>query len=195
MIVWRSLCAAQQVQAALTIVIGISVATNPLRDRRIVDTVRVGDTVSDASHGYAASDVVSGTINGKRYRSARGWMRYALTTFDDTEVTLACTFLRGDGATTATAQRYDVLVEDSLIATRALPALRNEVSSELSTMPVVEEVVIPFVLTKGRTSIAVTIRAHDGPTPALSELRVIQDHNEVDRYAVQQSTFSLRATR
>jgi hypothetical protein len=179
----------------LALIAGVALAASALRDRRIVDTVRVGDAASDAAHGYAESDVVRGMANGKPYRSARGWMRYALTTFDDTEVTLTCTFVPSDSsaafASSTSSGRYELLVEDSLIATRTLTAPR----SELSRTPVVVEVAVPFALTKGRTSIAVMIRAHDGPTPPLSELRVIQDHNEVDRNVSSQSTLPLRATR
>ena len=57
------------------------------------------------------------------------------------------------------------------------PGLRTS-----STVAVVETVV-PFALTKGRTNIAVMLRAHERVTPPLRELRVMQDHNEqVDEY-------------
>lgn len=170
------------------IALGVSLLAGIGRDRRVVDTVHVGDAVSEASHGYAASDVVMHTINGRSYRSARGWMRYALTTFDDTEVTLTCTFAPNDRAS---AERYDILVEDSVIATRPLRAS----ASDVTATPVVVEVAVPFGLTKGRTNIAVTIRARGGPTPLLGELRVIQDHNEVDQFAVMRSGLSIHAVR
>jgi hypothetical protein len=37
---------------------------------------------------------------------------------------------------------------------------------------------VPLELTKGHTNILVMLRATNGPTPALLELRSIQDHNE-----------------
>jgi len=135
-------------------------------DRRVVDTAEAGNPESEAEHGYVGSDAVTGVAGGKPFRQARGWMRYALATFEDTEVTVACTFVSSDSV----PRSYDVLVEDSLIATRTLNAR--------SAQPTVVEVKVPFGLTKGRTNIAVIIRARGGPTPALRELRVIQDHNE-----------------
>jgi hypothetical protein len=171
----------------------------------------VGEAASDAAHGYAEHDAVRGTMNGRPYRSARGWMRYAMTTFDDTEVTIACTFIAPSGRTADTwasaapgaraemSAHFELLVEDSLVAiptpTRTLQASPDRALSESSPTPVVVEVAIPFALTRGRTSIAVMIRARAGTTPPLSELRVIQDHNEVDRYAASHSTSSLRAIR
>ena len=139
-------------------------------DRRIVDTVQVGDMRSESMHGYAGHDVVVGTSDGKPYRQARGWMRYALTTFDDTEVKIALTFVGAVGSTDNATHQYDVLVEDSVVASRAY--------SSPTAAPTVVEIPVPFGITKGRTNIAVTIRARGGITPALRELRTVQDHNE-----------------
>ncbi|MBC8085917.1 MAG: hypothetical protein H7Z40_01530 [Phycisphaerae bacterium] len=143
-------------------------AREPNNDRRIVDTVTAGNFESEAAHGYAGHDDSAGVVNDTSFRQARGWMRYALTTFDDTEVTVALTFI---GA--SAPLNYDVVVEDSLIASRSF-----DVPSGTSK---VVEVIVPFSLTKGRTNIAVTIRGRGGPTPALRELRTIQDHYELLR--------------
>jgi hypothetical protein len=137
-------------------------------DRRVVDVAEAGNAESEATHGYAGHDAFTGVAGGKPYRQARGWMHYALTTFDDTEVTVAFDFLAVDSM----PRRYDVVVEDSLIATRTF-------SSTAST-PVAVELTVPFSITKGKTNIAVTVRARGGLTPALHALRTIQDHNEVD---------------
>ncbi len=134
-------------------------------DRRVVDRVQLGEARSEAAHGYAGHDVVAGVAGGTSFRQARGWMRYALTTFDDTEVTVACTFVRTEGL----IGPYDVVVEDSVIATR---------THSSSTASSVVEIRVPFSITKGRTNIAIMIRARGGLTPALSELRTVQDHNE-----------------
>ena len=131
----------------------------------------MGDARSEASHGYAGHDASSGIVGGRTSRQARGWMRYALTTFDDTDVTLECTFGDENSASGNVPRGYDVIVEDSLIATRTF--------ASAPTAGVVE-IRVPFAVTKGRTNIAVTIRGHDGPTPVLHVLRVLQDHNEVD---------------
>jgi hypothetical protein len=39
---------------------------------------------------------------------------------------------------------------------------------------------VPFALTKGKASLAIVLRARGGVTPALLELRTVQDHNEQD---------------
>ena len=139
-------------------------------DRRVVDIAEVGNVASEATHGYAGNDVIAGVANGKPYRQARGWMRYALTTFDDTEVTLALTFV----ATDSVSRSYEIAVEDSVIATRTFVAQPNTSTS-------VVQITVPFAVTKGKTNIAIIVRARGGATPALRELRTIQDHNEVEQ--------------
>ncbi len=135
------------------------------RDRRVVDLVAAGSARSEAEHGYAGHDDTTGNIDGRAYRQARGWMRYAVTTFDDTEVTIACTFLG------SASGEFDLIVEDSVIATKHVDVTTGT--------PTIVELLVPFAVTKGKTSIAVMLRAHRGPTPRLHELRTIQDHNEV----------------
>ena len=134
-------------------------------DRRVVDLVAAGNAISEAEHGYAGHDDSTGSADGRAYRQARGWMRYAVTTFDDTEVTIACTFLGSASGS------FDLIVEDSVIATKRVDVTTGT--------PTIVELLVPFAVTKGKTSIAVMLRAHRGPTPRLHELRTIQDHNEV----------------
>lgn len=135
-------------------------------DRRVVDVAEAGDPASEASHGFAGHDAASGVANGKPYRSTQGWMRYALTTYDDTEVTVALVFAGIDSV----PRSYDVVVEDSVIASRTF--------SPTTGGTVVVELGVPFGITKGKASIAVVLRARGGPTPALHEIRTVQDHNE-----------------
>ncbi len=158
-----------------------------VHDRRVVDAVEVGGARSEDTHGYAAHDDTSGTAHGKSFRQARGWIRYALTTFDDTDVTIACTFLN------SASGNYDLVVEDSLIASTRFDATSGEPTAGMPTagMPTVVEIRVPFAVTKGKTSIAVMLRARGGPTPRLHELRTIQDHNEVAPFAVVQQHVSL----
>lgn len=144
-------------------------------DRRIVDRATVGDPRSEAVHGYVGHDVTEGIAVGRAFRQARGWMRYAMTTFDDTEVTVALTMAGVDSIT----RQYDLIVEDSLVATRSFTAKGGT--------PVVVEHLVPFVLTKGKAEITVVIRGHEGQTPALHEVRTVQDHNEIDLLAQQPS--------
>lgn len=141
-------------------------------DRRVVDTVDVGDARSETAHGYAGQDATAGVVHGQSYREARGWMHYTLTTFDDTDVTIASTFVAGAGGRRDVSRTFDLVVEDSVIATRTV--------TFASSAPVVVEIGVPFAITKGKTNIVVIIRARGGMTPALRELRTIQDHHEVD---------------
>ena len=147
----------------------LGTATSRL-DRRVVDVAEAGNARSEATHGYVGHDAFTGVADGKPFRQARGWMRYALTTFDDTEVTVALLFAAIDSM----PRSYDVVVEDSLIATRTVAA---------TTGAVVVELLVPFAITKGKSNIAVTIRARGGPTPALRELRTVQDHHEAHAVA------------
>ena len=144
----------------------------PQLDRRVVDAVDVGNARSEASHGYAGHDATAGVVNGQTYRQARGWMHYTLTTFDDTDVTIAATFVDGDGGRGDISRTFDLVVEDSVIATRTVTVA--------SPAAVIVEIRVPFAITKGKTNIVVIIRARGGLTPALRELRTIQDHHEVD---------------
>jgi uncharacterized protein DUF6805 len=167
---------------AITIFTLASAASASTRfDRRVVDTVEVGNVTSEENHGYAGADDVAGLEGGKSYRSARGYMRYAMTTFDDTDVTLECTFVALDSA----LHRYEIVVEDSVIATRTF-SLQPHTShaGELHTVaspgaPTVVEIAVPFVLTKGKTNIAVILRGAGSSTPSLRQLRTIQNHNEL----------------
>lgn len=144
-------------------------ATIGALDRRIVDTVKVGDAASEVAHGFAGEGVLSGSHNGVAYRQTSGWMHFALKTFEDTDVTLALTFAPTDSVSRA----FDVVVEDSVIASRTFRAQDGAATTiELS---------VPFALTKGKPGIAVVVRAKGGTTPALRELRSIQDHYEQEQ--------------
>ncbi|WP_309671082.1 DUF6805 domain-containing protein [Gemmatimonas sp.] len=160
--------------AALLAACASAATANPFAtgDRRVVDRVEAGSANSEAMHGYVGHDDATGTADGRAYRHARGWIRYALTTFDDTDVTIACTFL------SSASGNYDLIVEDSLIASKRFEATLGA--------PTVIEIRVPFAVTKGKTSIAVMLRARGGLTPQLHEVRTIQDHNEVAPVAVVQ---------
>ncbi|MES2521814.1 MAG: DUF6805 domain-containing protein [Gemmatimonadota bacterium] len=142
------------------------------RDRRVVDLVLAGDVGSEATHGYAGHDARSGLAAGKPFRQTAGWMHYAMTTFDDTPVTLALTFVGVESQ----RRRYYIVVEDSVIASREFSAPADS--------SVVVEISVPFSITKGRSNIAVVIRARSGVTPALREMRTVQDHHEAPHSAI-----------
>ncbi|MEO7361565.1 MAG: DUF6805 domain-containing protein [Gemmatimonadaceae bacterium] len=138
-------------------------------DRRIVDTAEAGNPTSEAVHGYAGDDASVGMSGGKSYRETRSWMHYALKTFEDTPVTIVCTFVSTDSA----VRNYDIVVEDSVIASRTfLPQSRTASTVEFA---------VPFSLTKGKANVAIVIRARGGQTPALQMIRTIQEHYEFEQ--------------
>lgn len=144
--------------------LGATLAARP--DRRIVDRVTIGDARSEQEHAFAGDGVVTGIVDGRAYRQAHGWMRVALTAFDDTEVTVACTFARmGD-----VSRAFDLYVENQRVGSFTF--------RPTSAAPRTVEVRVPIEVTRGRTNIQVTLRATNGLTPALLELRTVQDHNE-----------------
>lgn len=129
-----------------------------------MDRITVGDVRSEVEHAYAGEGVTTGVAAGRAFRQTRGWMRFALTVFDDTEVTIACTF----AGTGDVPQVFDLIVENQVVASYTFH----------SADAAVVELRVPLALTKGRTNILVVLRATNGPTPALLELRTVQDHNE-----------------
>ena len=141
--------------------LGATVAARP--DRRIVDRVTVGDARNEQAHAYAGEGVATGVAKGLVFRQASSWMRYALTVFDDTEVTIACTFAGSDAPRT-----FDLVIENTVVTTYSFN------SADSATV----ELRVPIALTAGKTNILVMLRANNGPTPPLLALRSVQDHNE-----------------
>jgi hypothetical protein len=155
-----------------TLVLVLLVASTGLawaaQGRRVVDVVKVGDPASEREHEYAGEDVTRGVEDGRVYRQPGGWLRYSLTVYEDTEVTLACTFLGSSGRRLT----FDLLVDGQTILS---PTFVSP-----SAAPVAVDYTIPFRLTKGKTVISVTLRATGGPTPRLIELRTVQEHLEIE---------------
>ncbi len=155
--------------AMLSVGASLAPALTPVTtpDRRTVDTVIAGDAESEQMHGYTGHDDWTGIQRDRPFRQAAGWMRYAMTTFDDTEVTIACVFTGDRDAT----RHFDLIVEDSIIVRATLPP------SDSATRTL--EFRVPFEITSGRANIAVALRGREGPTPALRSLNILQDHHEL----------------
>jgi hypothetical protein len=134
--------------------------------RRVVDLVRAGDPASEREHEYTGERASMGLVEGKSFRQARGWMSYSMTVYEESEVTLTCTF-RG---TAGRRFLFDLLVEGRKITTQAFVSPSSD--------PVNIEISVPMSITKGLISILVTLRAVEGPTPDLLELRTVQEHLE-----------------
>lgn len=124
----------------------------------------MGDVTSEESHAFAGDGVTAGTADGRAFKQSTRWMRSALTVFDDTEVTIAATFL-GSPDTTRT---FDVIVENHVVTTYTYR------SAQLSTV----EFRVPLAITSGKANVLIVLRAINGSTPRLVELRSVQDHNE-----------------
>jgi hypothetical protein len=134
--------------------------------RRIVDVVQAGDEKSAHDHEAAGEGVTGGTVGGRAFRQATGWLRYTLRTFDDTEVTIAC-LCRGTEGRPFT---FELLVDGQAAGTHTLESS--------SADPVLKEWRVPAKLTLGKAKITVTLRGVNGPTPGVIELRTIQEHLE-----------------
>ncbi len=136
------------------------------QSRRVVDVVTIGDPASDSAHEYAAEGAVEAVAAGKRFRQAQGWMRYSLRVYEDSEVTLACTFTGTEGRRLV----FDLIVEGRKVLTHTFVTPSAE--------PTRLEFRLPQSLTGSLTAIAVMFRGVDGPTPGLIELRTVQEHLE-----------------
>ncbi len=128
----------------------------------------MGNAASEKAHGFDGEGVIDGVLSGRPFRQTTGWLHFALTVFDDTEVTVALSLVNPDSA----ARRFELVVEDSVVATPVVAAGQRE--------PQLTQVVVPFARTKGKSHIVVLVRARGGVTPGVHEVRTIQDHFELD---------------
>ena len=144
-----------------------SLPNGAAQGRRVVDRVTVGDSGSEEAHEYAGSGVIEGITDGRSYRQARGWLRYSLSVYEDSEVTLGCTFRGSEGRRLT----FEVLVDGVTAGSHSFQSA--------SAAPASAEYRMPQAVTAGKTVISVTIRAVDGPTPGLIELRAVQEHLEL----------------
>jgi len=157
--------------AGLALVLAFTAAgpafADPAQARRVVDLVTVGAASSERDHEFSGEGVTTGSADGRTYREASGWQRYVLTVYDDSDVTLVCTFRGSNGQ----ARRYVLEVEGTAVPVKPFQST--------SLVPVDVEIRVPAALTRRRTMMAVTIRAVDGPTPAVMQLKTVQEHLEV----------------
>ena len=135
--------------------------------RRVVDLVTVGAASSERDHEFSGAGVSTGVADGRTYREALGWQRYVLTVYEDSDVTLVCTFRGSNGP----ARPYVLEVEGTAVPVKPF--------TSATLAPVDVEIHVPAALSRRRTTIAVTIRAVDGPTPAVIQLKTVQEHLEV----------------
>ena len=149
------------------LLLALEVALSPAaQGRRVVDVVQVGDAVSEQEHGYAAEGATSEVRDGRTSRQATGWLRYTMKVYDDSEVTVACTFRGSEGRRLV----FNLVVDGRVAVTHTFVSP--------SAAPVAVEFRVPEKLTLAKTKITVTLRGVNGPTPSVIELRTVQEHLE-----------------
>jgi hypothetical protein len=137
-----------------------------LQSRRIVDVMQSGDATSERDHDAEGDGVTEGTVAGRAFRQAAGWLRYTLRTFDDTEVTVACLCRGTEGRRVS----FELLIDGQAAGTHTFESP--------SADPVLKQWRVPEKLTLGKTKVSVTLRGVNGPTPGVIELRTVQEHLE-----------------
>jgi hypothetical protein len=154
--------------AARLVVVALCSAawSSGVQGRRVVDLVTIGDARSERQHEYAGEGVATGGVDGRTYRQTGGWLSYSLKVYDDTEVAVQCTFRGSEGRRVA----FVLLVDGQKIPAPAF--------SSPSAAPVTVEYPVPIAVTRGKTVVSIMLRAVDGPTPGLIELRTVQEHLE-----------------
>jgi len=134
---------------------------------RVVDAVNVAAAREEISHALDGEEMTVGETEGRRWRSATGWFSYTLRIYEDTPLTIVCTFAETGGSREA----FDVLVDGRKAAT--------QVREPQGPHPREFRFNLPLADTAGRTEVTVTLRAHAGSrTARLLEVKNVQEHLE-----------------
>jgi len=125
-----------------------------MADRR-VDQVEIGDPASESAHDLRARNSGSGPFSGRLVRDAinGGCISYRLKVDPGRPMSLYCTYWGNDSS----GRRFDVLVNDTLIATQTLEF--NDPGHFFDV-----EYVIPEKLTRGQTTVTVAFQAYPRKT-------------------------------
>jgi hypothetical protein len=154
---------------AVTETRGLAVA----QGRRTVDSVDVSDAPGERSHAYTGDRVVEGQSSGRRWRATQASFQYEIRVFDDSPLTLLCTFVRSGGP----RPPLDVLVEGRELRQSASDwSIREGAPNDEVDVLALN---VPEAWTLGKTAVTVTFRARDGrQTPGLLQFRAVQEHLE-----------------
>jgi DUF1680 family protein len=122
---------------------------------RIVDEVAISDEASEKAHALAGENMASGEGSGRHWRHAMsgGWFAYKLKTLPEEAMTLRCSFWGGD----LPPREFDILVDGTRVATQKLD---RDKPGEFFWV----EYEIPAELTRGKQSVEVRFKPHDGNT-------------------------------
>jgi hypothetical protein len=134
---------------------------------RVVDGVNVTSAREETAHALHGEEMTVGEIAGRKWRSATGWFGYSLRIYEDTPLTIVCTFADVDGDREA----FDVLVDGRQVAA--------EIHRPQRPNPRELRLTLPLTDTAGKSQVTITFRAHpDARTARLLEVRSVQEHLE-----------------
>lgn len=126
-------------------------AAAQLLEARTIDYVVTGTQQSESDHFMKQSGSNSGSYNGEYYRDGGGWFSYELQTKGHTDnVTLMVRYWGGDSGN----RKFDILIDNQLIATETLTGGKNEFVNV--------EYPVPAELLKDKTKVRVKFQAHSG---------------------------------
>jgi DUF1680 family protein len=131
--------------------------------RRAVDLVSADDPRSERAHAYRGQGTSDWDFEGRRVREARdGWFEYRLAVLPDRPMTLAFTYLGGEGR----PRTFDVLVDGERIASRTTEYHPTELLDA--------EYAVPEALTRGKRKVTVRFQPHAGSySAAILEVRTL----------------------
>ena len=135
-----------------------------------IDQVKINDAVSERAHDFKGERSNAGYgFNGGRFRDvvawrdARGWFSYRLKVTPDARA-LAVQYNGNDRG----ARVFDIMVDGCVIKT-------DEIRPEGVDGLIEREIALPHDVIKGKASVTVTFKAHEGNTAGgLFDLRVIR---------------------
>jgi len=118
---------------------------------RLVDEVKISDSASESEHGMKTMFSTHGTYMNNPVRDALngGFVSYVMKVDPVQPMTLRCKYWGNDNA----ARRFDILVNDKVIATQQLEF--NDPGHYFSV-----EYDIPQTLTRGKTEVTVVFQAY-----------------------------------
>ncbi len=134
---------------------------------RVVDGVDVTSAREETAHALHGEEMTVGEVAGRKWRSATGWFGYSLRIYEDTPLTIVCTFAEAD----ADREAFDVLVDGRQVAAEVRAPQRPNPKDLRLTLPLPD--------TAGKSQVTITFRAHPGArTARLLEVKSVQEHLE-----------------
>lgn len=120
---------------------------------RSVDIIRLGEQQSEHDHQLKGVNSQAGESGGHKYRDATdgGLFSFQMKCLPEASLSLRCTYYGSDGE----GRDFDILIDDVKISTERLHSEKPEAFFD-------RDYLIPTKLTKGKTAVKVTFKAHPG---------------------------------